>query len=284
MVLEKDIRRKKIAAFLSDKLIHLFMILTVLICVFPFMYMLIISFMNTHSMKLTLDAIMNADWTLEHYKNLFFGNNNWFKYLLNSTIITVYACVVTLVLSSMAAYAFEKLRFAGRDFIYKCYVCTMMVSFYAIMISVYTIVRKLGLLNTYTGMVIPTFSAYGVLMLRAFVKGIPNDLLEAAAIDGCSEARRFISVVLPLMKPALISLAIHTFFSTWGGFLWPMIVNSGDKITAVQALASYNNTIEAINFGKSMAACTVVFMPPFILYLILQKQFVEGIAVSGIKG
>lgn len=280
----KEQRNRKIAAFLSDKLIRIFMLLTVLICVFPFVYMLIISFMNTQSMKLTLEGIRNADWTIEHYISLFSGNSNWGKYLLHSTIITLYACAVTLVLSAMGAYAFEKLRFAGRDFIYKCYLCTMMVSFYAIMISVYTIVRKLGLLNTYTGMVIPCFSAYGVIMLRAFVKGIPNDLLEAASIDGCTEARRFISVVIPLMKPALISLAIHTFFSTWGGFLWPMIVNNGDKITAVQALAGYNNTIDTINYGRAMAASTIVFLPPFILYLILQKQFVEGIAVSGIKG
>jgi len=284
MDLTNEIRRKKISDFLSDKLVRLFMILTVIICVFPFIYMLIISFMNTNSMKLTWDAILHADWTAEHYKSLFTGNGKWLHYLLNSTIITLYACVVTLVLSAMAAYAFEKLRFAGRDMIYKSYVMTMMVSFYAIMIAVYMIVRKLGLLNTYTGMVLPTFSAYGVIMLRAFVKGIPNELLEAASIDGCSEARRFVSIVLPLMKPALISLAIHTFFSTWGNFLWPMIVNTGDKITAVQALASYNNTIDVVNYGKAMAACTVVFLPPFILYLVLQKQFVEGIAVSGIKG
>lgn len=282
--MDKQLRIQKFKELLTDRIIRIFLLLLVLIAVFPFIYMILISLMETHSMRLTIDRIIHAKWTLDNYAALFMGNGKYLLYIVNSTIITIYACVVTCVASSMAAYVFAKKRFAGRDVIYNAYLMTMMIPFQAIMIPVFLIVKKLGMLNTFSGITLPMFYAYGVIMLRSFVLGIPDDLLEAAEIDGCNEAGKFIRVVLPLMKPAIISLAIYTFFNVWGQFLWPLIVASGDKMTITQAVASLKGGLSVTNYGYMMAGSTIAFLPPFILYLILQKQFVEGIALSGIKG
>ena len=269
---------------LQDKLLRLFMLMLVVLAIFPFIYMFILSLTEATSMRLTLDILKKATWTMENYKKLFTGNGKMHIYILNSTIITVYACVVTCAVSSMAAYVFCKKRFAGRDKLYNLYLLTMMVPGHVTMIPTFVMVREMGLLGTYTGIVLPMFYAYGVVMMRSFVKGIPDDLLEAGEIDGCNEVQKFTRIVLPLLKPALISLAIYTFFNVWGNLLWPMIVAGSDKMTVTQAVASYKSNNYAINYGQQMAAMATAFMPPFILYLFLQKQFVEGIAVSGIKG
>ena len=282
--MDRQLRSLKFKQLLTDKVFRLFLLLLVAFAIFPFLYMILISLMETHSMRLSIDRILHAKWTLENYEALFIGSGNYGRYILNSTVITVYACAVTCVASSMAAYVFAKKRFAGKDVIFNAYLMTMMIPFQAILIPVFLIVRKMGLLNTYTGIALPMYYAYGVIMLRSFVKNIPDDLLEAADIDGCNETGKFIKIVLPLMKPAIVSLAIYTFFNVWGNFLWPLIVASGDKMTVTQAVASLKSGLTATNYGYMMAGSTIAFLPPFILYLILQKQFVEGIAVSGIKG
>lgn len=121
-------------------------------------------------------------------------------------------------------------------------------------------------------------------MLHSFMKNLPTVLFEAVDIDGCTEVRKFINIVIPLMKPALISLSIFTIIYVWGNLLWPLVVASGDKMTITQAIATMQSGISVTHYGSVMAASTIAFLPPFILYLILQKQFVEGIAVSGLKG
>lgn len=271
-------------AFLNDKALRLFMLILVLFSVFPFVYMFTISLMDTASMKLSWERLVNATYTLDNYKLLFWGDGRFGKYILNSSIVTIYACVVTCVVSSMAAYVFAKKRFTGNRTLYNLYVMTMMIPGQVILISQFLVVKKLGLLNTYTGIAIPQYYAYGVIMLRSFMKNLPSELFEAADIDGCSESRKFISIVIPLMKPALISLTIYTFFNVWGNLLWPLVVASGDKMTITQAIATMQSGMSVTHYGSMMAASTIAFLPPFILYLILQKQFVEGIAVSGLKG
>lgn len=282
--MDHQLRIQKFKELLTDKILRIFLLLLVAFALFPFIYMFLISLMETHSMRLSIERILTAKWTFENYRALFVGSGNYGKYILNSTIITIYACVVTCTASSMAAYVFAKKRFAGRDLLYRGYLMTMMIPFQAILIPVFLIVKKMGLINTYSGIALPMYYAYGVIMLRSFILNIPDELLEAAEIDGCNEAKKFIKIVLPLMKPAIISLAIYTFFNVWGNFLWPLVVASGDKITVTQAVASLKNGLTATNYGYMMAGSTMAFLPPFILYLILQKQFVEGIAVSGIKG
>jgi len=268
----------------SDGVLKIFMLALILISVFPFIYMILISLMETTSMKLTMEKIFTAKYTLENYAGLFGKNGGFFRFALNSTIVTVYACVVTCLVSVMAAYAFTKKKFYGRDKIFYVYLMTMMIPAQALLIPTFLICKALGILNTYTALALPTINAFGVILVRSFMKNVPDDLLEAADIDGCGEVRKFVSIVIPLVRPVLVSLTIFTFINVWGSLLWPLVVASGDKTTLTQAVANMKNAMSVTNYGAMMAATTVAFLPPFILYLILQKQFVEGIALSGIKG
>lgn len=277
-------RNRTLSAVLGDGMIRLFLIFMVVISVFPFIYMVLISLMDTTSMKLSVDRIMNAKWTIEHYIGLFGEKGGFMRYILNSTVVTIYACVVTCLISAMAAYAFAKKKFFGRDKIYFVYLMTMMIPSQALLIPTFLIVKACGMLNTYSSLALPTINAFGVILVHSFMKNLPNDLLEAADIDGCGEIRKFTTIVLPLIKPVMISLAIFTFINVWGSLLWPLVVASGEMTTVTQAVANMKNAITATNYGGMMAATTVAFLPPFILYLFLQKQFVEGIALSGIKG
>ena len=147
------------------------------------------------------------------------------------------------------------------------------------------LLKDMGMLNTYSAIALPTCGAFGVLLIYSFMKGVPDELLEAADLDDCSEFRKFFSIVLPLIKTVLISLAIFTFISVWGSLVLPLIVATEPKLTPLTlAIANMKSSHTATNYGFIMAGNTIAFLPPFILYLFLQKQFVEGIALSGTKG
>lgn len=280
----KQRKKTPLQRVLSDSMIRLFLILLAVAAVFPFLYMAIISLMEgSISMKITADRLANATWSLKNYQNIL-STGGFLRYIINSSVISIYACAITCLFSAMAAYAFTKKKFFGRDKIYYVYVMTMMIPSQALLIPTFLIVRDLGLIGSYSSLVLPMFSAFGVILVRSFLLKLPNDLLEAADIDGCGEIRKFATIVLPLIKPVLVSLAIFTFISIWGNLLWPLVVASGDMTTVTQAVANMKNSLGIPNYGNIMAATTLAFLPPFILYLVLQKQFVDGIALSGIKG
>lgn len=269
---------------LGDAGVRIFLILLVIISVFPFIYMFILSFMSTYSMKLTIERILSAEWTVAHYKSLLFTTGKFPRYILNSVITSVYTCTVICLVSTMAAYAFAKKNFCGKNKVYYLFLLSMMVPGQALLIPKFLITRDLGLLNSYTGLSIPMYSAFGVILIRSFMIGLPNELFEAADIDGCGEIRKFFSIALPLAKPSIISLTIFTFINVWGNLMWPLVAASGEMTTITQAVANMKNAMSITDSGALMAATTIAFLPPFILYLFLQKQFVEGIALSGIKG
>ncbi len=279
-------KRKKysFSDLLADRVFRLLLVLVVIVSVFPFIYMLLLSFMNTLSMKLTLTRLLNADWTIDHYRSILLTSGKFPRYILNSVITSVYACSVICLVSAMAAYAFSKKEFTGRNHLFYLFLMTMMVPGQALLIPKFLITRDLGLLNTFTGLAVPMYSAFGVVLIRSFMKGLPDDLFEAADIDGCGEIRKFISIVLPLARPAIVSLTIFTFIDVWGNLMWPLVAASGTMTTITQAVANMKNAMSITDSGALMAASTIAFLPPFILYLFLQKQFVEGIALSGIKG
>lgn len=269
----------------SDAVIRAFLIILVIMAAFPFVYMIIISLIETNTMTLTWEKLKKATWTFNYYKRLYVGSGNFLKYLINSLVMSLYACFVTCVFSTMAAYAFAKKRFCGRGKIYYAYLLTMMIPGHAVLIPQFLMIRALGLMNTYTALALPCCCiAYGVLLMRSFMKGLPDELLEAADIDGCSETKKFFVIVIPLVKPAIISLAIYTFITVWGNLLWPLIITSGDKTTVTLAVSALTNGLKVTEYGYVMAGATSAFILPFVLYLLLQKQFVEGIALSGIKG
>ncbi|MBO4937940.1 MAG: carbohydrate ABC transporter permease [Oscillospiraceae bacterium] len=250
-------------------------------CIAPFVYMILMSFTQAQTLNLRFSDIDFSD--LSNYSYVF-GKSGFFGALKNSAIVVVCSCLFNCIISSMAAYGFEKKRFPGREAIYNMYVATMMIPGQVTMIPVFIIMKKLGLLNSYFSLIVLIINAFGVLLIRSFMAGVPDELLEAAKVDGCPEHKIFIKVVMPLIKPVLISLVVFTFVSSWNDFLWPLVSTTDSSMYTLTVALSLLKTQYTANYGLIMAGAAVSFVFPFILYVFLQKQFVEGIALSGVKG
>lgn len=246
--------------------------------IYPFVYMFLLSLTQSTSMHLRLvDGV-----SLVNYTRVLKGFD-FLLYFKNSAVASVLACALYCLLASMAAYGFAKKRFPGREAVFFLYLATMMIPGQVTIIPVFSIMRRLNILNTYAALVLPTFGAFGVFLIRQFLVSLPDDLLEAARIDGCGEIRTFVCVVLPLIKSVLISLTVFTFMNTWNDFIWPLVVCTETKMQTLTVALSVLKGNYTSNYGLIMAGATLTFLPPFILFVFLQKQFVEGIALSGIK-
>ena len=266
---------------ISKVFLHILFIIIVFWMLLPFAYMAVTSLRISYSafaLKFSL-----SDLSLENYITIF-KNYNFFRYFLNSMIVVVSACIVNAVVSSMAGYAFAKKRFPGRDQIFFILLITLMIPSQVTMIPVYLIMRNIGWVNSYQALVLPLITAFGVFLMRQFMLTIPDDLIDAAKIDGCSSARIFIMIILPLVKPAIIALTIFTFITAWNSFLWPLVITTSDSMRTVMLGLSTLQGNYSINYGLVMAGATLTFLPPFIMYLILQKRFVQGVTLSGMKG
>ncbi|AET61025.1 binding-protein-dependent transport systems inner membrane component [Paenibacillus terrae HPL-003] len=184
----------------------------------------------------------------------------------------------------MAAYGFAKKQFAGKRTLFFLYVVTLMVPSQATLIPQFMLIRELNMLNTYIGLVLPVINAFGVFLLRQFMTEVPDELLAAADIDGSGEIRKFFSIVLPLLRPAIVALTIFTFITTWNDFIWPLVITTDQGMRTLPLALSILKGNYTTNYGLVMAGSLLTFLPPFLLYQILQRQFIQGIALSGIKG
>ncbi len=251
-----------------------------LVAIFPFVYMVLISFTQKDILNMNF---ANTTFDLSNYVRVINGFNLLVN-LKNSVIVTASSCILNAIICSMAAYVFAKKEFPFRDQIFAVYLATLMIPGQVKMIPIFVIMKNLGLMNTYIALILPIINAFGVFLIRQFMVSLPDDLLDAARIDGCGENRIFVSIVIPLVKPVLVSLTIFTFISSWNDFLWPLIISSKPAMKTLTVAISALKGSYSTNYGLVMAGATFSFLPPFILYIFLQKQFVEGIALSGTKG
>ena len=251
-----------------------------IVAVIPFVYMATMSLTQKDTLNLEFEI---ATFSLVNYVKVI-KNFNILVNLRNSVFVTVSSCILNCIICSMAAYAFAKKHFPGKDKLFGVYLATLMIPGQVTMIPVFVIMKNLGLMNSYPALILPIINAFGVFLIRQFMVRLPDELLDAARIDGCGENRIFLTIVIPLVQPVLVSLVIFTFISSWNDFLWPLIIASKPAMkTLTLAIAALKGSY-ATNYGLVMAGSTFTFLPPFILYIFLQKQFVEGIALSGIKG
>ncbi len=257
------------------------LILFAAICVAPFIYMILMSFTQSKTLELNLREINFLDFSNFQYVLQKIGFTRAF---LNSAIVVFFSCFLNCIIASMAAYGFEKKNFPGKEIIFRVYLLTLMIPGQVTMIPVFIIMNRLNLLNTYFALIVLILNAFGVFLIRQFMESVPNELLEAAQVDGCPEYRIFLQIVIPLIKPVLISLIVFTFVTSWNDFLWPLVSTSDSDMYTLTVALSLLKTQYQTNYGLIMAGATVSFIFPFILYVFLQKQFVEGIALSGIKG
>ncbi|MFO7321508.1 MAG: carbohydrate ABC transporter permease [Chloroflexota bacterium] len=206
---------------------------------------------------------------------------------LNSIIVAAATVLGVLFTSSIAGFAFAKYQFPGRDLLFYMILATMMVPFFITLIPVFYIVRQLGWINTFQGLVVPgIFSAYGIFLMRQFISTLPDELLDAARIDGASEPLIYARIIVPLVKPALATLGTFTFIGVWNAFLWPLLVISDrDLMTVPLGLNSLRlYAAEARNLHLLMAGTALSVVPTLVIFIFLQRYFIRGIALTGLKG
>lgn len=210
-------------------------------------------------------------------------------WLWNSIYIGVLSVILILILSSTAGYALAKIHFPGDKLIFIAVIATMMLPHEAILIPLYILTGNLGLLNSAWGIIIPTAAfPFGVFLVRQFARTIPDELMNSARIDGANEFRIFISVILPIMLPALGALAIFAFMFTWNNYAWQLVVlNSPDKLTfplGLTQLASQSPSGATLNYAFVMAGASIAAIPLIIFFLLLQRSFIKGITLGSVKG
>ncbi len=250
------------------------------ICLLPLVYMIAVSFTDSESLYIRFkDLRLNfSNYTYAIVKRDF-GTA-----LKNSIITVIGSCLLVDVVSAMAAYGFEKKPVPHKEGLFQGYLATMMIPGQVTLIPMFVMINRAGLTNTYAALILPMVGAFGILLMRQFMVAVPDELLEAAEIDGCGEMRRFLTIVIPLVQPAMITLTIFTFNATWNNFLWPLIINTDPRMRVLPVTMSTLASNSTTNYGMVMAGATLTFVFPFILYIFLQKQFVEGIALGGVKG
>lgn len=213
-----------------------------------------------------------------------FTEVDFVRYLLNTFVVAAVVTVAALAFHSMAGYALARLRFPGREAIFVAMFATFLVSLPVIIVPLFILVRGLGLLNSYAGLIVPAiFNAFGIFLLRQFYLSVPRELEEAALIDGAGFARIWWSIILPLSRPILAALAILFFLANWNAFLWPLTVIRDEDLRLVQvAIASFQGQYTAA-WNYVMAASTVVALPTLVLFLVFQRQIMDSLKTSGLK-
>jgi multiple sugar transport system permease protein len=208
------------------------------------------------------------------------------RYFYNSVVVALATVASTLFFSALAGYGFAKFDFPGKNLAFLFVLSTMMIPFQILLIPLYVVVYNLGWTNNYAGLIVPgALSAFGVFLMRQFCLTLPEELLDAARIDGCGETGIFWRIVLPLLKPALASLAIITFLGSWNNFLWPLIVvNKSNLFTLPVGMTVFSQPMRAPYWTFIMAVSTVATVPVVIVFIALQKYFIQGVVISGMKG
>ncbi len=281
-------RMQKIKLFFKNLAFYILLIVGALTMVGPFMWMISTSLKEAGAV-----FSYQKEWWVEWVPTSFVWENYvkaWHvvpfaKFYLNSIFVSVCITFGQVATSAMAAYAFARLKFTGRDNIFFGYLATMMVPGAVTMIPVFILLQKFGWIDTYKAMILPAiFTAYGTFMLRQFFLTLPRDLEDAAKIDGCNHARIFWNIILPLSKPALATLTTFTFMGSWMSFMWPLIVmNTHDRFTLPIGLA-YFQSLHGTDWTLLMAGSVMMILPILLVFMFNQRFFVEGIKLSGIKG
>jgi multiple sugar transport system permease protein len=274
---------KKNTLFIRS-IIFFFLVLFLIGAVIPFFWTITTSIKTEKKIHSWPPRLLPNPAVWIHYKEIF-KNMAFARNLLNSIIVTISVTSLSVFMNAMGGYAFAKFKFPARDRIFAILILTLMVPGQVTMIPVFLLLKSLGLLNSYFGLIIPAaVSVFGIFLMRQFMLSIPDSYIESARIEGCGEFRIFISIILPLCQPVLAALAIFTFTAVWSDFMMPLIVMHKESMyTLPLALANLSGQHTA-RWGILMAGATVTILPIAILFLVLQRKFIEGMTMTGLKG
>ena len=264
----------------------LYITLTVvgLITVLPFIWMILSSFKSNEEISALHQTLLPQQFTLENYTSLQ-ANFNFLRYFGNSVLIAIIVTVLVVYISCICGFVLSKYEFKGKNLIFGFVMMTMMIPWSVTIISRYTMFMKAGLQDTYLSLILPVMvSGFGIFMMKQDSSSIPNELLEAARIDGANEFRIFHQIILPMSKNSISAIAIFQFLWVWEDYLWPyLMIDSEKKQLLAVGLTMFNGRYST-DYGGLFAATVISILPVIIVYVIFQKRFVAGVSAGSVKG
>ncbi|HNQ23492.1 MAG TPA: carbohydrate ABC transporter permease [Phycisphaerae bacterium] len=275
---------------LRTVVVYALLLLIALSTALPLVWMVCTSLHPPHAQLPTMRTLFAPDgWHWDNYSYVFtFAELPIWRFAVNSVLVTAGVVLLQLTLCSLAAYGFARLQFRGRDALFVVFLLTMMVPAQVLIVPLFALVRHLGWLDTYGGLIVPypyLSTAFGTFLLRQFFVGIPTSLDDAARLDGCSDLRIFWHVILPAAKPALATLAAFAFIWTWTDFYWPMLATSSTTMRTLEVgLSVFKDAYHGTRWPLQMAAAVIVLAPVLLFFLVMQRFFVKGVVLSGLKG
>lgn len=279
-----ELRRNPRGGGRSALWLYVALIVGLLILVGPFIWMVLGSFKTNAELRTVPPTWLPGNPTFENYQELF-TRLDFPQYFFNSTVVALGVTVGNLIFCSMLGYALAKLKFTGKRALFLLVLGTLMVPGIVTFSPLFVLVRNLGLTNSHLGLILPFVAGpFGVFLMRQFIMRIPDELLAAARVDGAGEWYIFWRIVMPLSGAALATLGILTFLANWNSFLWPLVAASTEDLyTLPVALALFAIDPEVQDYGLQMAGAVVTVLPILVLFLVLQRYFTQGIAMTGIK-
>ncbi len=268
------------------KAVRYFLIVLLLIFVlFPFFYMVSTAFKAEEDLFSVPPKFLPKGPTLSNFQQAL--QPKFIRYFMNSFIVTIGTTIIVIAVALFSSYAFSRLRFKGRKFLLKIIIFTQLFPLIVIIIPIYVLYNKTGIVNTHLSLIIAYLAftvPVGVWMLRGFFKGIPYNLEEAAMVDGCTRLTAFIRVVLPLARPGISATAVYIFIVTWQEFMFALTMLTGEKMRTLPVGILDFIRQYGVNWGGLMALSTLITIPVFILFLVLQRQFISGLTQGSVKG
>jgi multiple sugar transport system permease protein len=268
----------------SSTLLHLALCIGLVVMAVPFVWMILGSFKTTRELRQRPPTWIPENPTLVNYQDLL-ERLDFPRYFFNSLIVALLVTLGNLIFCSMLGYALAKLEFPGKRALFVVVLSTLMVPAFVTFMPLFVLVSNLSLVNTHAGLVLPFLAGgLGVFLMRQYIQGIPDELLDAARVDGAGEYTIFFRIVLPLCGPALATLGVLVFLAQWNSFLWPLVVaTTEDMYTLPVALALFATGQQESNLALQLAGATVVVLPVVILFFALQRYVIQGIATTGLK-
>ncbi len=269
---------------LSRGVIHLLLLVGAVWAIFPLVWMVLTS-LKGYAEASAAQNLLPTRWLFSNYVEAWNQVGIFPRYFANTFFIAAATVAGVLVTSTLAGYAFARMRFPGRETLFMILLTTMIIPFEVTLVPNFIIIRDLGWIDQYQSMIVPwAASAFSIFLLRQFFRSIPQDLYDAAVLDGASHLRFLFSIVVPLSWPALITSALLTFLGSWNSLMWPLLVTNNPQIRPIQVGIATFITDAGTQVQLLLAAVTISIIPIVIIYLILQRWFIEGIASAGIRG
>ncbi|MNW37524.1 L-arabinose transport system permease protein AraQ [compost metagenome] len=274
-----EFRKKKIQLFF----IYLFLSAGLILNLAPLAWMLSTSFKPGSEVFRFPPKWIPDSLELANYKKVF-SVIPFERYYINSILSALLITFITVLLCMMAGYAFAKMKFPGRNILFMFFLITLMIPFQATMIPLFRMVSSFGWIDTFQGLIIPQIStAFGIFLVRQFMLSMPDAILEAAQIDGCSEMRKFWHIVVPMNGSVMATLAIFTFNTAWNNLLWPLLVTNSENMRTLPVGMALFKSSRDIDWTAIMAGSVMSLIPMIILFLLMQKQFIRGITAGAVK-